>query len=268
MRFLPFTDKPAPYQRVSGSESPCSNDELPHINLPSATKGSHQRRQLFFISAFFASLALNGFLALFSIQQWQALHETSLPGDETELYEARKLIETSEVEFDGGFTFVKNMGGTKLHFKPGSKLYFGQPSPEIDSAWDEVFQGEYIWLNESEATGVKHSENAMVDGERRYSVVLDVMHQLHCLNEARKYIDMDYYADPNWSETFKKVNRLHLDHCLDYLRQIITCHSDLVPITIRWDEITMRPQPEFEKVHQCRNFDKIKDWAAAHRQQS
>lgn len=95
---------------------------------------------------------------------------------------------------------------------------------------------------------------------------------------------MDYYADPNWSETFKKVNRLHLDHCLgkpqfsrcasgtdmtiDYLRQIITCHSDLVPITIRWDEITMRPQPEFEKVHQCRNFDKIKDWAAAHRQQS
>ncbi|PPJ53185.1 hypothetical protein CBER1_11732 [Cercospora berteroae] len=125
-----------------------------------------------------------------------------LLGYDTELYEARKVVEQTQVQFDGGFTFAPNMGGTYLHFT-GPERYFGTPSPAIDQVWGELLKGEYIGLNESEATGVKHTlYDTNPDGSKLY------------FNEARKFIDSEYYADPTWSDAFKRVNRLHLDHCM------------------------------------------------------
>ena len=52
-----------------------------------------------------------------------------------------------------------------------------------------------------------------------------------------------------------------LEHCLDYLRQIVQCGSDLTPLPIVWAEGAGRAVPNFEQPHTCRNFEKIRQWA-------
>lgn len=59
----------------------------------------------------------------------------------------------------------------------------------------------------------------------------DVLHSLHCLNSIRKHLDMEYYAG---SITLPpEYRRIHIDHCVDHLRQALLCHGDLTPVTIK-----------------------------------
>ncbi|EME84583.1 uncharacterized protein MYCFIDRAFT_133959 [Pseudocercospora fijiensis CIRAD86] len=55
---------------------------------------------------------------------------------------------------------------------------------------------------------------------------------------------------------------MHADHCIDYLRQSIQCHGDLTPIVQTWQPDLHAYAASQRTVHQCRNFDKIWDWAA------
>lgn len=58
-----------------------------------------------------------------------------------------------------------------------------------------------------------------------------------------------------------KIGHQHLDHCIDYLRQVLMCHGDLTPITMGWDEQIDSWKPNFRIKHTCRKFDKIYDFA-------
>jgi Mycotoxin biosynthesis protein UstYa len=56
------------------------------------------------------------------------------------------------------------------------------------------------------------------------------------------------------------------DHCIDYLRQVLMCHSDVTPITHKKRPAGYNPAladwvPNFSTPHTCRNFQKIHDWA-------
>ena len=52
-----------------------------------------------------------------------------------------------------------------------------------------------------------------------------------------------------------------LDHCLDYLRQVVQCQSDLTPLTYEPYEPKNTSIPVFGTPHTCRNFTKIHEWA-------
>lgn len=57
----------------------------------------------------------------------------------------------------------------------------------------------------------------------------------------------------------------HAAHCIDSLRETLTCTADLTPILWTWDDRRQRSTPTLESVnHVCRNFEKIMDWARAH----
>ena len=55
------------------------------------------------------------------------------------------------------------------------------------------------------------------------------------------------------------------DHCIDALRQTLMCHGDISPLPFRINEHTDMWTPYFATRHQCRDFDKIKQWAIDHR---
>ena len=44
------------------------------------------------------------------------------------------------------------------------------------------------------------------------------------------------------------------------LRQTLMCNSDLSIISHRWVKGHPRPYPNFNVLHQCRNFEGITDW--------
>ncbi len=54
-----------------------------------------------------------------------------------------------------------------------------------------------------------------------------------------------------------------LDHCLDSLRQTIMCHGDVTPISLHVNHISHIRAPRLNGTHQCRSFEKIREWGKA-----
>ena len=52
-----------------------------------------------------------------------------------------------------------------------------------------------------------------------------------------------------------------LDHCVEIIRQALTCFSDISALNYQWIDSKKRLMPKRHSVHMCRNFEKIQDWA-------
>ncbi|KAJ5279203.1 hypothetical protein N7478_004575 [Penicillium angulare] len=54
---------------------------------------------------------------------------------------------------------------------------------------------------------------------------------------------------------------LHVEHCLDYVRQAIMCNSDLTPVPLTWYESAQTFGPDFRTTHTCRDFEGLLQWS-------
>ena len=86
----------------------------------------------------------------------------------------------------------------------------------------------------------------------------------------RQTLRPDYYTPSipqviNGHEEDGLYGPRHMGHCIEQLRQAIMCHSDVTPYTWVWDEKEKHLRNENVTPHTCRNFDKIRDWAVAHK---
>ena len=53
---------------------------------------------------------------------------------------------------------------------------------------------------------------------------------------------------------------IRIDHCLDILRQSLSCYSDLSPLLWSFNTTTLVYSPTWPVVRQCRNFEKVREW--------
>lgn len=142
-----------------------------------------------------------------------------------------------------------------------------------------------------------------IQGTDKYLVELDVFHELHCLNRIRKVFYPERFGDKLHSlmDANGNVNRSHNtfrhwgkfespgvrslptltsfptngaslpDHCIDTIRQSLMCHADVAPVPFHVAEPPRGAlgdvgiYPRLTTVHTCRKFDRIRDWALAHR---
>jgi len=151
-------------------------------------------------------------------------------------------------------------------------IYRGYPTPEIDAAWLRISQDvkptrltrEQLLMigKEDTPSKVKFREE---DGGG-YMASMEVTHQLHCLNMLRKYTYHEHYEkfDLAFVDINPEVFRMHLDHCVEIIRQNLMCSGDVGMITYEWVKGFSRPYPDFNTWHQCRNLDKILDWGNQH----
>ncbi|KAG1730985.1 uncharacterized protein EDB91DRAFT_1155917 [Suillus paluster] len=157
---------------------------------------------------------------------------------------ASGAVESTVVRFNGTLDFPS--------------IYRGPPSPEIDAAWTRIARaaGEV-----DSPSKVKYPEKA----GGGFMVSMESPHQLHCLNLLRKASWMEYYGpiEPSFQDD-PEVVRMHLDHCLEMIRQTIMCNVDVTMITWDWVAGHKVPYPNFNTRHQCRNYEKILDWADKH----
>lgn len=138
--------------------------------------------------------------------------------------------------------------------------FVGAPSDVIDAAWEMLLYNEWTPLTTEEATPYTPELRRWFDGQYRFEP--DVMHSLHCLNEIRKRVDIDYYSlpehkglklqQPDW-------DRIHIDHCIDQMRQTVMCFGDLTPVPLySWDKAPLGIGKGGE--HTCRKWEPIRDW--------
>ena len=156
----------------------------------------------------------------------------------------------------------------------------GQPRPELDEAWRKLikclhksfplaspqnrltrcFPDQSIRVQKEDLVRINRTSLPLNDDGGGYLAVVDVFHELHCLNYVREYLHRDYYHNKETPET----QILHVDHCIDTLRQTLMCHGDIALHTFDWIPHYRRPEPNFNVVHECRNFEAIYDWAEKH----
>ncbi|PPQ96031.1 hypothetical protein CVT25_013893 [Psilocybe cyanescens] len=159
--------------------------------------------------------------------------------------------------------------------------YQGHPTPEITAAWDRITDDgirSILYLRIScsvrpmripvemlPLVNTKDDETLIKFAEEDGGGVMasvGVLHQLHCVNLLRKATYGEYYKDDRFFTVPAEELRGHLDHCVELLRQTISCAGDVTVLTYRWHGD--KPHPNFDKIHQCRRFDDILDWALEH----
>ncbi|OJJ42267.1 hypothetical protein ASPZODRAFT_105549 [Penicilliopsis zonata CBS 506.65] len=139
----------------------------------------------------------------------------------------------------------------------------GRPSPEVDAAWgtlDHVnvrsISAEQVVRNGGSLDDVRLPEE-MGGG---YMASDMYTHQLHCLNFLRKATYPEYYASSHGFTDAPHVVRLHMDHCIELLRQSLMCQGDVGLYTFQWLEEYPGPYPRFSTWHKCRNQASIAAW--------
>ncbi|CZT46500.1 uncharacterized protein RSE6_06934 [Rhynchosporium secalis] len=160
-----------------------------------------------------------------------------------------EMFEITQKVFTGGVDFGPD--GTETL---GFSEYVGEPTPEIDAAWDAIIGGEshYFSISEEEAVklwGVNYEKyRDRIRGG--WTGTLDLFHCLHCLNQLRKALRRDIYPE----EEFRGMT--HQLHCIDHLRQVIQCQSTSVISPSEWhDHRGQYVNPK--QLHTCRNFEKL-----------
>lgn len=56
-------------------------------------------------------------------------------------------------------------------------------------------------------------------------------------------------------------NMVHMDHCVDGLRQSLMCSVDITPISYAWYPSRQETLPTTGVAHTCRDYDVVADWA-------
>jgi hypothetical protein len=151
-------------------------------------------------------------------------------------------------------------------------IYRGSPSPELDAVWDDIAvdaRSVRMTLDQLLRTGEKPSPAmAIYPGEYGggYMATIGAIHMLHCTNMLRRVSWGDHYRSSDYSiNGSPEAFRTHLDHCIEMLRQDIMCRGDVTMLTYDWAEGVEDPLPNFNVLHQCRNFEKILNWVDEHR---
>ncbi|KAI1755450.1 hypothetical protein F4782DRAFT_551663 [Xylaria castorea] len=119
------------------------------------------------------------------------------------------VVEYEETTFEGSFL--------------APSVWRGEPTPELDAAWDRISLGgmgsiriskdELQLLNKSKDADITvgFPDEGVTDtdyGQKDVQVILEVFHQLHCLNEIRKKTWPEYY--PKSEKKYEKVDRAHI----------------------------------------------------------
>ena len=137
----------------------------------------------------------------------------------------------------------------------------GDPSPELDALWES----EYDLISripETEANRLEQHSDEFIGDPGHYPVVLDIFHSIHCLNDIRMTLNVDYYGLPHMRKNLTaEYAKMHLEHCIEHLRLALWCGADVSPISFQ-DLGTARGLiPIHGYSHTCRDREAILAWA-------
>ncbi|KAH7323277.1 hypothetical protein B0I35DRAFT_510442 [Stachybotrys elegans] len=147
-------------------------------------------------------------------------------------------------------------------------LYFGKPTPELDSRWEDLLKYQWLQVPQADMERLGRVEEGIKLPGGGYFGTLAVFHDLHCLRRVHHAFHRDHYF-PNMTEDEKELDSRHAAHCLDSLRQSVQCAGDVSLLTMRWGVNTREPLGNFTSPHeeaQDRNcsFDRLtKAWLPA-----
>ncbi|PQE18761.1 tat pathway signal sequence protein [Rutstroemia sp. NJR-2017a WRK4] len=156
-----------------------------------------------------------------------------------------------------------------------NNTFAGDPRPELDSAWHELFEDIRIRVSSEDLAYYNLTSIPLADGSG-YAAELGVHHELHCLvrtstrwifqtlispqKKIRHWIYKDYYL-VNETEVELVEWKAHIDHCIEMMRESIMCRADPSLSTFKWlhgDAQSLTAVAEGH--HQCVNWQSLLAW--------
>ncbi|TDZ74329.1 Cyclochlorotine biosynthesis protein O [Colletotrichum trifolii] len=132
--------------------------------------------------------------------------------------------------------------------------YEGRPTDKSNQAWADLVQLGSTSITEQERSRLpfETAPNVLKNGE--YVIGLQVFHQLHCLMSLREQV---WHPTPfKWENGEERTWwELHLDHCLEALRESIVCNADMTPLRYMWDEEESLYMLTLPQQYKCKNWD-------------
>ena len=75
----------------------------------------------------------------------------------------------------------------------------------------------------------------------------------------------EYYGKKNLTDLERSfLEPPHARHCLDAIRQSLTCNADIATYVWYWDPRDEMVKPTGNVVHTCKDYDRIVQWAKDH----
>ncbi|CRG85573.1 hypothetical protein PISL3812_02620 [Talaromyces islandicus] len=155
--------------------------------------------------------------------------------------------------------------------------YLGPPTKEREQMWQDLWLHEAImvetWamplLNRINLDPYEKVEGELGDG---YNALLQVHHQLGCLDILRQYtwlLSGKYTTDgipvPIFLQKPPEENRRHVDQCIEELRMGLMCHGDMTPLLItKKRDGASGFKADMNTHYMCRNFTKLQEWTMSH----
>ncbi|KAI1800518.1 hypothetical protein F4811DRAFT_26099 [Daldinia bambusicola] len=137
----------------------------------------------------------------------------------------------------------------------------GPPTAEKDKAWDHLIKPAYFnaTIQELERAGESLENVTRLIGGG-YLASIGVFHELHCVRQLRFYIYKERYY-PNLSESDEKYLQIHLDHCIEALRETVMCNGNTALISFYWDNPnSSQPAAQSNARSECAQWDSIERW--------
>jgi len=139
--------------------------------------------------------------------------------------------------------------------RTGQKTIYQGLSDDVDKAWGKLYNHTIMKIPRSEAILLPNKTYPIKEQPGYYIAVLDVFHQIHCLNNIRRALHRDYYINAT------DLDEDHVSHCVDAIRQSLMCNADISVNVWQWDNEISAVVGHSNQAHTCRNFDKLLDWA-------
>ncbi|KAN0099335.1 protein of unknown function (DUF3328) domain containing protein [Hyaloscypha variabilis] len=155
-------------------------------------------------------------------------------------------------------------------------IYRQKPSREVDEAWNALgvdIAPMIITKDEAIKSGIPRDRVRLdeKDGGPGFPVVVEGLHNLHCLNLLRQALYFNYDKYHEWKEGAWKNEeatlQLHIGHCLNMLRLVLTCNPDTGVHPFVWAKHSNNASypahvfPDFQRPHKCKNFNDILQYA-------
>ncbi|KAF8972081.1 hypothetical protein BDZ97DRAFT_1650481, partial [Flammula alnicola] len=135
-------------------------------------------------------------------------------------------------------------------------------SDEADKAWGALYNHTIVKIPKSQAALLPNKTYPIQGQPGYYMGMLDVFHQLHCLNMIRIALHPEYYPEKD------QPDEEHVSHCVDTIRQSLMCNADISVNVWQWNHETSMVVGYSTQAHTCKKFDKLVEWALERRIQN
>jgi hypothetical protein len=127
-----------------------------------------------------------------------------------------------------------------------------------------IFQVGMMNLSEEELVQVGGSPDSVrlpSESGGGYLAYLSSHHMLHCLYLLHQSLHQEYYSQFSVVWKLAPERRLsHWDHCIETLRQYVTCDADTTVVTHDWYDEIDSPVPNQGNPRRCADWDAHFQW--------